>query len=121
MNIAIGQLLDEEGLASQLSQQVVADRQRGFDVRTRKRHWATRARDVRRVQSARINVTHEHDPVVLGQIAHLEHRGRHLWCVAELPGEEIDPEQLPELYFSVATDSRRDYTDVEITAVGLVE
>jgi hypothetical protein len=122
VNIAIGQLLDELGLAAQHRLEVVPDRTIGFDVRRRGRYWATRPADVRRTQPGGIAITEDHSNVVLGQVVHLERRaGAGLSAVAEFDGPEVDPVRMPSLYFSVSTDSKRDFSDVVIKSVGLVE
>jgi hypothetical protein len=72
------------------------------------------------VQAPRIPVNLSHTSVVIDQVVHLERAGRHLWCVAEFPGPEIDLAER-ELFFSAETDSDRDGGDLLVTGVGLVE
>lgn len=118
--VVIGQVLDELGLASQVEQTLVPHRVHGFDVRTRRKAWATPCDNVRRYQPSRIPILNDHDHgSPLGEVRHLELRGRHLWAVGVIDvAFEID--QLPPLWFSPRTHSRRDGTDVVIEHLGVV-
>jgi len=119
--VVVGQLLDQLGMAQRLEREVVGNWQIGFDVRTRTHAWATPADNVRRYQANKIPLLIGHDPgAVIGAIRHLQLAGRHLWGVGEID-EDVDPERLPALWFSAATDSQRDGSDVVITHVGVVE
>lgn len=128
MTVAVGQILEELGLALQIRQDVVAANMaaagRNFDVRSRTVPRVLPIENIRSRQGPRIPVNADHRPDVwLGHVIHLEKRGRHLWAVCQL--DEI-PEDIGPLYFSIETNSRWQpgsavRHDIEITGVGLVE
>jgi hypothetical protein len=120
VNIAVGVALDPLGMARQW--QPVASRTYGRTFDAKLVHWANPTSEVRETQPPKIKVNWDHTHEIVGTVAHLEKtRGQHLWAVCELYGDEVDPARLPELYYSVETDFRRDFTDVVITGIGLVE
>jgi hypothetical protein len=126
VTVAIGQLLDEQGLAMQISRHVTAADPatgRNFDVETRKSFRATPAHNVRSRQGERIpvNIGH-HQDAEIGNVVHLEMAGRHLWAVAELD-HDLDDDGTWK--FSVETTSSYERgsatgTDIEITGIGIV-
>jgi len=122
---AVGQLLNEDGLAMQINKQTVRSNTpgRNFDVETRKSFRATPANNVRSRQGERIpvNIAHRQEAEI-GSVAHLEKLGRHIWAVAEL-NHHLDPEA--PWRFSVETTSTYERgssvgTDVQITGIGVV-
>jgi hypothetical protein len=117
----IGQLLDSLGQAARTEQTVIPNNEIGFDVRLEHRAWATPCDEVRRYQAARIPILEGHDyGLPLGEVRHLELRGRYLWAVGELD-DDYDLEALPPLWFSAATNHHRDGSDILIDHVGIVE
>lgn len=125
MTVAIGQLLDEEGHAAQVTQHVTRSTSpgRSFDVESRWSFRATPARNVRPRQGVTIPVNIGHNKAAeVGQVVHLELTGRHLWAVCELDHDLGDDGTWK---FSVETMSTYKAgslvgEDVEVTGLGLV-
>jgi hypothetical protein len=124
MTVVVGQLLDENGFAMQISQHVTPSnvRSRSFDVETRKNFRASPARNVHARQGERIPVNIGHSPDArIGETVHLEMLGRFLWAVAEL---DYDLGSGPWKFSAETTSTYPRGSsigeDIEVTGIGVV-
>jgi hypothetical protein len=73
------------------------------------------------VQPATIQVNVGHNPLhVVGQVVHLERSSKYLWAVAHVDDGVGAPDYGPA-FWSAETDSYRDGTDIELTALALTQ
>jgi hypothetical protein len=84
----IGPVVDELGQA--LRRNTTCTRLGALETRTE--FWAMPAGEVRHVQADTILVDVSHSHRAVGEVVHLERSGRHLWAVAHVDSDAIDPD-----------------------------
>lgn len=116
MNVAFGPVLDQYGMGSRRR---FSTDPADFLRPVRRTCWATPASEVRSQQPPSIGVNVNHARANVGQVVYLERSHGYLWAVAHVP-DWIEPADASR-FWSAEVDCQRDGSDIEITALGIVE